>query len=71
MKDLIDDLLQFSRLNSEVREFELVIMEIALEDVLRNLKPAITESKAHITHDNLPNIIGDHVDHPIAAKFDR
>ena len=61
MKDLIDDLLEFSRLNTEVREFELVIMEIALEDVLRNLKPSIRESKAHITHDYLPNIMGDHV----------
>ena len=61
MKDLIDDLLEFSRLNTEDREFELVIMEIALEDVLRNLKPAIQESNAHITHDYLPNIMGDHV----------
>ncbi len=61
MKDLIDDLLEFSRLNTEVREFELVIMEIALEDVLRNLKPAIKENKEHITHDYLPNIMGDHV----------
>ena len=61
MKDLIDDLLEFSRLNTEVREFELVIMEIALEDVLRNLKPAIKENNARITHDYLPNIMGDHV----------
>jgi PAS domain S-box-containing protein len=61
MKDLIDDLLEFSRLNTDVREFELVIMEIALEDVLRNLKPTIKENKAQITHDYLPNIIGDHV----------
>ena len=61
MKDLIDDLLEFSRLNTEVREFELVIMEIALEDVLRNLKPAIKEHNAQITHDYLPNIMGDHV----------
>ena len=61
MKDLIDDLLEFSRLNTEVREFELVIMEIALEDVLRNLKPTLRESNAHITHDYLPNVMGDHV----------
>ena len=59
MKDLIDDLLEFSRLNTDVREFELVIMEIALEDVLRNLEPTIKENKAQITHDYLPNIIGD------------
>ena len=60
MKDLIDDLLEFSRLNS-VREFDLIIMEIALEDVLRNLKQTIKESKAQITHDYLPNILGDHI----------
>ncbi len=36
-------------------------MEIALEDVLRNLKPAIKEHNAQITHDYLPNIMGDHV----------
>ncbi len=61
MKDLIDDLLEFSRLNTKDREFELVIMEIALEDVLRNLKPTIKENKAQITHDYLPNIMGDHI----------
>ena len=61
MKELIDDLLEFSRLNTEVKEFELVFMEIALEDVLRNLKPIIKENKAKITHGNLPNIMGDRV----------
>ena len=35
MRNLIDDLLEYSRLNSEVREFELVRMEKALEDVLK------------------------------------
>ena len=72
MKDLIDDLLEFSRLNTDVREFELVIMEIALEDVLRNLEPTIKENKAQITHDYLPNIIGDPCsDYPTATKFNR
>ncbi len=59
MKDLIDDLLEFSRLNTDNREFELVLMELALEDVLRNLKPHIIENNVQITHDYLPNILGD------------
>ena len=61
LKDLIDDLLKYSRLKTEVREFESVITEIVLEDVLRNLKPTINESTAQITHDYLPNITGDRV----------
>ena len=44
MKDLIDDLLTFSRLKTDVREFEPVLMEIVLDDVLINLKPAINEN---------------------------
>ena len=38
MKDLIDDLLEFSRLNTEVREFELVIMEIAFRRCFKEFK---------------------------------
>ena len=61
MKDLIDDLLMFSRLKTDVREFEPVLMEIVLDDVLINLKPAINESSAQITHDSLPTILGDSI----------
>jgi PAS domain S-box-containing protein len=59
MKDLIDDLLAFSRLNTQTREFEPVIMDVALNDVLNNLKTSITYNKAQISHDNLPVINGD------------
>jgi PAS domain S-box-containing protein len=59
MKYLIDDLLEFSRLNTQVREFESVLLEIALEDVLRNLTASIAENNAQITHDPLPAIMGD------------
>jgi len=59
MKYLIDDLLEFSRLNTQAREFESVLLEITLEDVLRNLKASIKENNAQITHDPLPNIMGD------------
>ena len=56
MKDLIDDLLIYSRLKTENRPFEVVIMEVALDDVLINLKAPIKEENANITYDNLPSI---------------
>ena len=59
MKYLIDDLLEFSRLNTQSREFESILLKITLEDVLRNLKTSIMENNAQITHDPLPTIQGD------------
>lgn len=59
MKDLIDDLLAFSRLNTQAKEFEPVKMDVTLSDVLANLKSAITYNKAEISYDQLPVIHGD------------
>ena len=59
MKDLIDDLLAFSRLNTQAREFEPVIMDVALNDVLNNLKTSITYNKAQISYDSLPVVKAD------------
>ena len=59
MKDLIDDLLTFSRLNTTAREFEVVLMEVALDDVLINLKANIRDHNAQINHATLPTIKGD------------
>lgn len=59
MKNLIDDLLSFSRLNTEEREFEMVLMNSALNDVLTTLNSAIKENNAQITHDSLPTITAD------------
>ena len=56
MKDLIDDLLIYSRLKTENRPFEVVIMKVALDDVLINLRAHIKEENAKITYDNLPTI---------------
>ena len=53
------DLLEFSRLSTQSREFESILLKITLEDVLRNLKTSIMENNAQITHDPLPTIIGD------------
>ena len=59
MKDLIDDFLAFSRLNTTAREFEVVLMDVALDDVLINLKAYIRDHNAQISHDTLPTIKGD------------
>ncbi|ADZ10498.1 multi-sensor signal transduction histidine kinase [Methanobacterium lacus] len=59
MKDLIDDLLAFSRLNTEVHKFEPILVEVALDDVSFNLKSSIEENNATITYDPLPTINGD------------
>jgi len=54
MKDLIDDLLAFSRLNTEAREFELTDLENVFDDVLFNLEIVIEKNNAQITHESLP-----------------
>ena len=59
MKYLIDDLLEFSRVSSRVREFGNVDLEKVLDVVLYNLSVSIKENDAVITHDSLPNVITD------------
>lgn len=59
MKDLIEDLLTFSRLNTQIREFENINMSNVLNNVLSNLHTSIEEMNARITNDPLPVIKGD------------
>ena len=59
MKYLIEDLLEFSRLNTEAKEFELAYLEMVLDDVLLNLQLSIKENNAKITHDPLPTLTVD------------
>ena len=54
MKDLIDDLLSFSRLNTDKKEFHLTDLNQVLDSVLLGLKSTIEEEDAHISKDNLP-----------------
>ncbi len=56
MDIMINDLLEYSRIGSQEREFEYVHSEKILETVLLNLKPAIDDIHAIITHDKLPLI---------------
>lgn len=59
MKNLIDDLLEFSRLNTTAREFKLVSTHLILDEVLSNLSTFIEENNAKITYKHLITISGD------------
>ncbi len=59
MRDLIQDLLEYSRLNEDAKKFQGVDFEKALETVLSNLNTSIRESGAIITRDPLPTVQGD------------
>jgi len=59
MKKLIDDLLMFSRLNTEAKPFESINMGELTNAVISYLKPTIEETNAKITQEPLPIIRGD------------
>lgn len=61
MQDMIQDLLEYSRISSETRVFKSVNGEMALENALGNIKIPIEESQAQITSDKLPNFSGNPV----------
>lgn len=59
MQVLINDLLAYSRVGTRGRPFEQINCNHVLSRVLANLKLAIDESKAVVTHDPLPNVTAD------------
>lgn len=59
MQNLINDLLEFSRVTTRAREFESTDCELLLNQVLSNLEISIKESEAVISHSHLPNIMAD------------
>jgi PAS domain S-box-containing protein len=61
MKALINDLLAYSRVGTRGKEFAPVDCEEVLQGVLANLQVAIAENNAVITHDALPQVMGDAV----------
>ena len=61
MNQLIHDLLAYSRVGTHGKELVVTECDQALEDALSNLTVAIEESKAEITRDALPPVIGDEV----------
>ena len=59
MKQLIDGLLEYSRIQTRAKEFGQVDMEQVLNHALTDLQIRISERSAVITHDPLPQVIGD------------
>ncbi len=59
MKQLIEDLLAYSRVGTRGKPFQRVDCEAAFEKAVANLRGAIELSGATITHDPLPSAIGD------------
>jgi signal transduction histidine kinase len=58
MQQLIDDLLQYSRVGRLTKEFEPVNCEQVLSQSLANLETEINATQAQIIHDPLPAIAG-------------
>ena len=59
MKQLIDDLLAYSRVTSHSKKLENVNLEKLLKAVLSNLLVPIEENNAKITHNPLPTVFAD------------
>jgi PAS domain S-box-containing protein len=61
MKQLIEDLLTYSRVGTRGKEFRPVEVEAALRRGVANLRAAISESGASVSNDPLPMVEGDDV----------
>ena len=61
MKQLIEDLLTYSRVGTKGKDFKQVEVEKSLRRAIGNLRVAIGEAGASVTHDPLPTIPADEV----------
>ena len=61
MRKLIDDLLTYSRVEIQGKELESIDCETVFTQSLDNLKMAIEEKGAVVTHDSLPTVLADHL----------
>jgi light-regulated signal transduction histidine kinase (bacteriophytochrome) len=59
MQQLIEDLLDYSRVGTRGQEFEPIESEEILQRAIANLRVSIHKNHAAITHDPLPAIVGD------------
>ena len=59
MQTLINDLLNYSRVTTRKKEFELICLEDILEAALNNLNTAIYENDAEVTYENLPKMMAE------------
>jgi light-regulated signal transduction histidine kinase (bacteriophytochrome) len=61
MRQLVSDLLTYSRVGTKGKEFADIALEDVLANALSNLSVAISESGARVTHGPLPTVFGDAV----------
>jgi PAS domain S-box-containing protein len=59
MHHLIEDLLTYSRVGTKATPLEPVDCTVVLKDALTNLKIALAQSDAVVTHDPLPTVLAD------------
>ncbi|MBI0583799.1 MAG: PAS domain S-box protein [Methanomassiliicoccus sp.] len=59
MRQLVDDLLQYSRIDSQGKEFKNVDMNQVVEDVMAGLRLSVAESNASVNIEKLPTVWGD------------
>ena len=59
MKQLIEDLLAYSRVGTRGKDFREVAVDDALQRAVSNLRAAIQESSAAVTWDALPTVLAD------------
>ncbi|MEI6519508.1 MAG: ATP-binding protein, partial [bacterium] len=59
MKNLINDLLTYSRVGTHGKPLEILPLQETMHRVLNNLTVIIDERKAEVTHGQLPVILGD------------
>ena len=59
MKQQIEDLLEYSRVTTQEKEFKPVDMNLILNQTIQNIKSSIEESNAKIIIDKLPSVMGD------------
>ncbi|MFH1440473.1 MAG: ATP-binding protein [Candidatus Omnitrophota bacterium] len=60
IRNLIDDLLIYSRVGTHIEKFKQVDCEEVLNQAVINLKLVIEENSALISHDQLPIVMADH-----------
>ena len=59
MQEMIDNLLAYSRVSTRAKPFEPTNCETLFDQALANVKMAIEESGAIVTHDPLPTVMAD------------
>ncbi len=59
MQEMIDDLLEYSRVSTNTKPFEPIDCETVFDQALANVKMAIEESDALVAHDPLPTLMAD------------